>query len=651
MFILYTLSADAAGEDGDTPTDWMLLESITNNGTGESIQQKVFCKIHDGSESSVVITATGAGTGDVHSGRMIAFSGTLDTCSGIVAHTNEQSNSAASDIAHPGLTVSTANTLILAVGGKRACEACAWSTLSGFTEEFDNVTTSGDDQSFVLDYQIQTTATNISSGSFGASAGDETQISVAILLSIKEAAVGAPSFSVAPSCSATTNGVSCTYTASATSTAYGVGVVPADGTPTCTQIKAGQNDAGTAAIWTGSDANTGTADTIAVTGANKPVEMDMHFCLNNAGGDSAVDSSQVNKRRSARSGFAFQTMASHSTTGICNLDSYFNPDCADGDIFEYEDDSDLNADCNVSIEADGDLVFIPVATGDCDGKQKFNISYQDSTEASTGLFTAPTVGNFTTDDLICNGNGIPEPNDEGIGVLLLYQNQAMTPVDLNLVFEDADGDTLTFTETGPGTIPAGTSLGGTGNKDWTGTPTTEDENGEALTFTATDECGDFGDFDLTVYVTDGSVTTPDVVNDTIATAVSELQAVRPWLASDEQLSATFAYSGSVAANLIISQNPTASSTLTAIQALQVVVSLGPSATVPNLIGQNITAVPGLLSGAGLVRGTITYQVDQSLYTVLAQYPPASSTVAVGSAVDYTVGVISSNVVDEPSRPR
>ena len=287
----------------------------------------------------------------------------------------------------------------------------------------------------------------------------------AMTVAVEPSSGSPPAFSVAPSCSETTDGVSCSYTADATSTAYGVGVNPGDGTPTCSQIQAGQNDGGTAALWTGSDANTGTADTIVVTGSNKPVRMDLHFCLNNAGGNSAVYSGQTDKNRSARAGFAVVVMASHSTTGLCNLDSYFDPDCADGDVIEYEDDTNEDADCNITVEADGDLLLTPVAAGDCDGKRTFNLSYQDVSSATTGLFTAPTVGTFAVDDTICVNNSAPVAG-EALGAPLMWAlNSAITSIDLTAFFTDADADTLTFTLT-TGTWPTGPSPSSARRRAW-----------------------------------------------------------------------------------------------------------------------------------------------------------------------------------------
>jgi hypothetical protein len=651
----HTLIGDNAGEAVTTPSGYTLLETVERTDTGESIRTSVFCKIAGASEGSITTDTTGTGTGDAQAGRAVTLRGT-DSCSTIVAHTAESATAAETGLSHPALTVSTANTIVMAFGSKRACEACVWDTLttSGlvWSEQHDNNGASGDDFSYVLDYVIQTTATNVASGAFTATSGDETQQTVAILLSLKPAAA-APSFSVAPSCTATTNGVSCTYTASAASTAYGVGVSLADGAPSCTQIKAGQNDNSTAALATGSDANTGTADTIVVTGMNPIIRMDYHFCLNNGNGDSAVDSSQSAKDRSPRSGKAFIFPTSIATTSPLDQDAYFNPDfTANQDGAEYDVETNETANCDVTTEADGDFILTPAVGGACDGKRTIDIDYQYGASATTGLFTAPTIGTFASSDLMCFNNSPPTAESATADPVLLYVNSEMTAIELNSYFNDSDGDVLTFTETGPGTIPAGTSLGGTGNKDWTGTPTTEDENGEALTFTATDECGDFDEVDLTVYVTDDSVITPDCVNDIVPNCVADLAAVRPWLVSEDQLSATYTSHASVPLNNIISQSPTSPGTMSSTQAMSVVVSLGPtSATVPNLVGLNVTTVPGLLAAASLAVGVITYAKDPAnLYLIKAQLPAASTQVAVGSSVNYTVGV-ASTIVDEPSRPR
>ncbi len=395
-----------------------------------------------------------------------------------------------------------------------------------------------------------------------------------ITIAVAPASGSPPAFSANPSCSATTDGVSCTYTADAASTVYGVGVNPGDGTPTCTQIKAGQNDGGAAALWTGSDANTGTADTVVVTGASKPVRMDLHFCLNNASGNSAVYSGQTDKDRSARAGFATVVMASHSSTGLCNLDAYFDPDCADGDIIEYEDDTNEDADCNVTVEADGDLLLTPVAAGDCDGKRTFNLSYQDVSSATTGLFTAPTVGTFAVDDTICVNNSAPVAG-EALGAPLMWAlNSAITSIDLTAFFTDADADTLTFTLT-TGTWPTGVAQSGTGGKDVTGTPTVENEAGVALVVTATDDCGDSATYEFygdavaeDVYVVN-TWTMPNCVGVDVGTCADLVTTSAPWRIDPGVGISGFVCVAAASSGDVTTQSPTAASQASPFQLVEV----------------------------------------------------------------------------------
>jgi hypothetical protein len=397
-----------------------------------------------------------------------------------------------------------------------------------------------------------------------------------------DASAGAPAYTSAPSCSATTNGVICAYTSDATSTNYGVGVSPGDGTPTCTQIKAGQNDGGTAAIATGSDANTASVnDNITVTGTNPPARLDYHFCLNNGSGDSAV-ASQNDETRSARSGFAIAELTSISTTSIFDLDSYFTPDVAAGDFIEYEDDTNEDADCNVSFGADGDHVLTPVAEGDCDGKRTFNISYQDYSSATTGLFTAPTVGTFATDDLVCNGNTAPvDDSDPEQAIVLLVEDVAMTAIDLSTRFVDANGDALTFAVTS-GTAPTGTTVSSAGS--WTGTPTTENEGGAALTITATDDCGDTGTHNLTVY-TVNTWTVPNLDNLSASAAEAAIIAAAPWREFNSGLSVEGYICGTGQSFLnVADQDPNAAASATPSQAIEVSLV---GAVIPDVSGMTL----------------------------------------------------------------
>jgi hypothetical protein len=360
---------------------------------------------------------------------------------------------------------------------------------------------------------------------------------------------------------------------------YGVGVAPGDGAPTCTQIIAGQNDGSSAALSTGSDANVGTSDTISVTGTNPIPTMDLYFCLSNSGGNSAVDSSQTDKVRSARSGFAIVTLTSLSATGLADCtdcfaagtsaDSYFTPDMAVGDVFEYEDDTNQNADCNISISAAGDATFTPVVATECDGRLSFEISYEDVSSATTGLFTAPAAGTFASDDTLYVNNTAPGCNDDPTQIILL-EDAAMTAYDLDSLCVDVDGDALTYAVVS-GTLPAGVILtGATGVLS--GTPNTEAETANLIEFTVTDAPGDVEHFFITFYVVN-TWTVPDLVGDTVSAAEDEVVTAAPWRADNPDITVSSQTCSASTPGTILTQDPTASSEAAAEAAITVTTAM------------------------------------------------------------------------------
>lgn len=401
-------------------------------------------------------------------------------------------------------------------------------------------------------------STTITWGSTFGSAGG----AVAVELDTSSAGV-AVNFTSGPTVAAAANGYTISGTLNGsgfgTLTAYAVGVAPGDGTPTCTQIKAGQNDGGTAAILSANEAwTTDVGDSFSLATASKPASLDVHVCASDGTNDTSVTSA-ADQLRSARSGYALVTIASVSATGVCDHDSYFNPDCAIGDVFEYETATNENATCAVSIDTAGDVTLTPNSAGDCDGRRTFEISYEDVSSATDGLFTAPTVGNFSTDDTAYVNNTAPvcdiNPDDD---LIALEEDAAMTSVDLSLLgaCTDDDGDSLTYSISS-GTLPNGTSLGGTGNKDWSGTPDTEDEVGAALTVTVTDTPGDTTTFQFTAFVIN-TWTVPDLSGLDTTDAEAAIVAAAPWRENDIGFSVSGFTCDAGAENLVVSQDPTAS---------------------------------------------------------------------------------------------
>lgn len=409
----------------------------------------------------------------------------------------------------------------------------------------------------------------------------------AISIELDTSASGTPAEFVDVTVNAATNGYDIDYEVTGeNATVYAVACNPGDAAPNQTELEAGQCGGGNAAVIAANEA--ATADTpadLALTASNKPVRMDVYVGCAGSLGDCTLET-HADEDRSIRSGFLSVVMASHSSTGICNLDSYFDPDCADGDVFEYEDDTNEDADCNVSFETDGDFVLTPVAPGDCDGKRTFNISYQDISSATTGLFTAPTVGNFTTDDLICVNNSAPEAAEELDGPIVWTEDQAISAIDLNSFFNDADGDSLTYTLT-TGSWPTGVSQSGTGNKDVTGTPTTENESGVAIVVRGTDECGDYAEYSFysdteeDIYVVN-TWTVPNLDDLDVAAAEAAIIAAAPWRVGEAGLTITGYVCGSGQDFLnVATQDPAASAEATAFELIEAEIV---GAVIPDLTG-------------------------------------------------------------------
>lgn len=466
--------------------------------------------------------------------------------------------------------------------------------------------------SFVYGAARQTTP---GTSDFTCSATQATDDVAFYCMAISEVAA-VPSFTSAPSCSATTNGVSCNYTASAASTAYGVGVAPADGVPTCTQIKAGQNDGGTAALSSGSDANTGTADTINITATGNIPRLDYHFCLNNAGGDSAVDSSQSDKDRSANSGKTLTALTSVASTSFL-----VNPTDATGDtdgstavITGMTDTSDFEVGMLVDVSAGfadltdllvfnktatsltleinsnsvqanitvtGNDYFDPdAATGDviegattavCDAGTDSPVTWDvdgDFSYPATNCGASLTTIDYCIQDVSAANGLTTTPGDCFTTYDKLYLfNSAPTLEglpdiliwDINVALSGVslsgycgDADSQPLTYI---TRAGAWPTGVSLAVDGTlsGTPTVENESGVTLDNICQDPGLLASAFDVTVYVID-TWTMPDCTGDTVAACITAVDAVAPWYGG-VGISADGECSATVPTDDIISQSP------------------------------------------------------------------------------------------------
>lgn len=382
---------------------------------------------------------------------------------------------------------------------------------SGFTDTTTTIfhlTPSVANETFTDDSGF--TSTTITAGGTYGDAGAATAVEF-------DASSTAPAFSVGPTEAPAADGftISGTITGSGTLTVEAVACNPGDAVPTANEIEAGQCGGGNAALMNASEVWTdGVSNNFTLTSANKPVRFDVYVSGTNGTTDTAV-TSLTDQDRSIRSGFLSVVMASHASDGICNLDSYFTPDCADGDVFEYEDDTNENADCNVSIAADGRVTLTPVAPGDCGGvgdRRTFEISYQDVSNTTDGLFTAPTVGNFTTDDTAAVNN--PAPEFAGETLEWLWQKDvAIASEPLDPRWTDLDGDAITVTY--QDALPTGLSNTA---ETLQGTPTACGSS--SVTERGTDIFGDFDEVENTMVV--GELV-PDVADQDEASTIAEIE--------------------------------------------------------------------------------------------------------------------------------
>src|SRR6202035_2268356 len=98
---------------------------------------------------------------------------------------------------------------------------------------------------------------------------------------------------------------------------------------------------------------------------------------------------------------------------------------------------------------------------------------------------------------------------------------------------------------------------------------------------------------------------------------------------------TTASSSTVPSGSVISENPSAGTSVAPGSSVSLVVSPGPpNVSVPNVVGQTQSAASTAITGAGLSVGTVTTAISGTvpLGSVISQNPSAGTSVAPGSTV-------------------
>jgi hypothetical protein len=144
---------------------------IKNLSATSKIQ--AWAKVHSGSESNPTVTPTGGAAGDSVSAVTLGFRNmptTLADLADLVVESASLTNSAAQNVAYPGVYPQTEGCVVLVIGGKDD-DWTSVATLTGLAEAVDASTTTGNDQGIVVDYVIQTTPALVDAGSFVVTGG------------------------------------------------------------------------------------------------------------------------------------------------------------------------------------------------------------------------------------------------------------------------------------------------------------------------------------------------------------------------------------------------------------------------------------------------------------------------------------------------
>lgn len=131
----------------------------------------LFGKIADGTESTPTVAFSGGSAGDDTIAQLAAFTGTFHDINNLLVASRYQTNSSAQDINYPDIVVPCDDCLIIWMGFKQDDWTSVATIGGGASEIGEPDTTTGNDAGLVWDRLIQTSAADISSGSFTVTGG------------------------------------------------------------------------------------------------------------------------------------------------------------------------------------------------------------------------------------------------------------------------------------------------------------------------------------------------------------------------------------------------------------------------------------------------------------------------------------------------
>lgn len=197
---------------------------------------------------------------------------------------------------------------------------------------------------------------------------------------------------------------------------------------------------------------------------------------------------------------------------------------------------------------------------------------------------------------------------------------------------DPDGDTLAYA------WDFGDNTTLNGQEQPSHTYTVAGNYSARLTVTDANGGSDSIPINITVHPASGTVTVPDVVNQTQANATTAITSAGLTVGN-----VTNQNSDTIASGNIISQDPAAGHSVALATAVDIVVSLGPAVVtviVPDMVGMTQAAGEAAITAAGLVVGVVTNESHPSIAAgdIISQSPASGNTVAQNSAVNLVVSL-------------
>ena len=542
------------------PTDFTQIDQVEGN-TGHEVSQYIGYRIRGGSPQALTFSHSQAAA-EISCSHTVWRGIDTGTQPDVVYAVGSHFVRGGADVLNPtpaAITTVTADATVLLMANVTEGISTSTDCPSGYTERHDNVAVGGTGFGSYTCSKATDTAGVETPGAYthvdnGTGSDPESQM---FTIAIRPSS--GVTFSVSPTVqSKTATTYVMTYTVSGSTTVYFVACNPGSNVPSSAEVEAATCGTPDSSEASANEAVSG-ADTTTISSISFP-RHDI-YGIPESGGAVVTLSDQ---NRTADSGQEFVVLASVSATSVCDDDTYFDPDVAAADVMEV-DSSTNEGSFAITWETDCDFSYSD-GTG---SRQSIDYCVQDVSDA-TGDFTTPAC--WSADDIIWVNNTAPSCQTD-VDPIVLTEDVAMSTIDLDDFCSDADSDQPTYTVTG-GTLPVGTALGGVGSSEMTGTPTTEDEAGVAITFTATDVAADTDTLAVTFYVIN-TVTLPTLDDSTEAAAISDFQTAFPWQVDTLTLTASFTCTSIEAADQVLSQDPAASTEITAFQAVSMVVSLGP----------------------------------------------------------------------------